>query len=134
MQQDEETLNPYEELNDMNMDDENSIIPDYYIDRPPTPEYKPKEKGLDITTQIESYEPELFDFLLEIEPVLQVIVGKITEQARIELIEEDEMEALRMHKAVYAKKRNAELMVTQRMEAAFQRRKEEKVKNINLYI
>jgi hypothetical protein len=103
-------------------------VPDYYIDRPPTPEYKPKERGLDVATQIVA--EELFDYTLEVEPLLQVIVGRTTEQARIELIEEDEKEALRVHKTHYEKKRNAELMVTQRMEAAFIRRKEEKVINI----
>ena len=91
-------MNPYEELTDIPPDDESDIIPDFYIDRPPTPEYKPKEKGLNVATQIDSYEPELFDFLLEVEPVLQVIVGRITEQARIELIEEDERDALKLHK------------------------------------
>jgi hypothetical protein len=32
-----------------------------------------------VATQIEHYEPELFDFLLEVEPVLQVIVGRTIE-------------------------------------------------------
>ena len=36
----------------------------------PTPEYKPLPKGIDVETQIESYEPDLFDYILEVEPVL----------------------------------------------------------------
>lgn len=45
----------------------------------------------------------------------------------MELIEESEREELRIQKAAFEKKRNAELMVTQRMEAAYVRRKEERV-------
>lgn len=50
------------------MDDEGELIPDYYIDRPPTPEFKPLEKGKDISTQIEDW--ELYDFEIEVVPVL----------------------------------------------------------------
>lgn len=39
-------------------------------------------------------DPDLFDFDSEIEPVLQVIVGKTLEHARIEVIEEYEKEIL----------------------------------------
>ncbi|CAD8109707.1 unnamed protein product [Paramecium sonneborni] len=119
----------YEELTDL-PDDESKIKPDYYIDRPPTPEYKPLPKGRDVETQIESYEPDLFDYILEVEPVLQVLVGKSVEQARMELIEELEREELRIQKAAFEKKRNAELMVTQRMEAAYVRRKEERERRV----
>ena len=41
-----------------------------------------------MATQIEDY--ELFDFVLEVEPILQVLVGKTLEQAQTELREEDE--------------------------------------------
>ncbi|CAD8193463.1 unnamed protein product [Paramecium pentaurelia] len=119
----------YEDLTDL-PDDESKIKPDYYIDRPPTPEYKPLPKGIDVETQIESYEPDLFDYILEVEPVLQVLVGKSVEQARMELIEELEREELQIQKAAFEKKRNAELMVTQRMEAAYVRRKEERERRV----
>jgi len=46
------------------------------------------EPGVDVATQIEDY--ELFDFVLEVEPILQVLVGKTLEQAQTELREEDE--------------------------------------------
>ena len=68
------------------------IIFIYY--QQPTPEYKPIEKGIDVATQIGSFEPELFDYILEVEAVLQVIVGKTMQEARMELIEEDEFLAL----------------------------------------
>ena len=35
-------MNMYEELTDIPPDDEKSILPDFYIDKPPTPIYKPK--------------------------------------------------------------------------------------------
>lgn len=46
----------------------------------------------------------------------------------MELIEEFEKEEFKKHKAQYEIKRNAELMVTQRMEAAYLRREEEKAR------
>ena len=100
----------------------------------PTPEYKPLPKGVDVATQIEAYEPDLFDQILEVEPVLQVLVGKSVEQARMELIEELERQELLIQKAAFEKKRNAELMVTQRVEAAYVRRKEERVTLSNYYL
>ncbi|KAL4465527.1 hypothetical protein ABPG72_001630 [Tetrahymena utriculariae] len=106
------------------IEDENEIEPDFYVDRPPTPEFKPKERGIDVSTQI--VDTELFDFQLEVEPILQVLVGKTVDQARMELIEEYEQAELKKHKAQFEIKRNAELMVTQRMEAAYIRRQEEK--------
>ena len=59
--------------------------------------------------------------------MLQVLVGKSIEQARMELYEESEAIELKQHKARFEKKRNAELMTTQRMEAAYIRRKDERV-------
>lgn len=58
--------------------------------------------------------------------MLQVIVGKTLLQAQMELIEEEERATLKQNRQIFEKKRNAELMVTQRMEAAYNRRKEER--------
>ena len=66
--------------------DERLIEPDFYIDRPPTPEFIPNPSGLDKETQIEDH--ELFDFELEVEPILEVLVGKALEAGRIEALEE----------------------------------------------
>ena len=51
-----------------------------------------------MSTQIEDY--ELFDFILEVEPVLQVLVGKTLEQAQTELREEDEKIEEMRHKVL----------------------------------
>lgn len=56
----------------------------------PTPEYVPLPKGRDEGTQIEKW--ELLDYDNEVEPVLQVLVGRTLSQSRIELIENWEKE------------------------------------------
>jgi hypothetical protein len=40
---------------------------------------------------------ELFDFDTEVEPLLEVLVGKVLEQALCEVLEEEELEAMRQH-------------------------------------
>jgi hypothetical protein len=68
---------------------------------------------------------DLFDFELEAEPVLQVLVGKALELAQIEAIEAFEKTELDKHKRLFLQIKEAELMETQRMEAARKRRIEE---------
>lgn len=72
------------------MVDEDQLEPDYYIDRPPSPIYIPNPDGEIKSTQIEDRDPDLFDFNLEVEPILQVLVGKALEHAQIECIEDYE--------------------------------------------
>ncbi|EGR33079.1 radial spoke head protein, putative, partial [Ichthyophthirius multifiliis] len=115
--------NKYEEITDIPLVDEKEIQPDYYQDKAPTPEFKPKEKGKEVFTQIE--DNELFDFILEVEPVLQVLVGKSVGQAIMELMEEFEMAESQKTKMMIQMRKNAELMVVQRMDAAYQRRQQE---------
>lgn len=64
----------------------------------PTPDFKPLPPGVDVATQIDDL--ELFDFQLEVEPILQVLVGKTVEQAQIELREEDERIEETKHKVI----------------------------------
>lgn len=49
---------------------------------------------------------------MEVEPILQVLVGKALEQARIEVIEQYENQVLAKHNANYKQKREAMLMQT----------------------
>lgn len=102
---------------------EDDLEADYIIDRPPTPEFIPNKDGIDKETQV--IDSELFDFELEVEPILQVLVGKCCENARIEAIEEWEVDELDEHKRKYLQIKEAELMETQRMEAARNRRRRE---------
>ena len=62
---------------------------------------------------------------MEAEPVLQVLVGKALELAQIEAIEAFEKTELDKHKRLFLQIKEAELMETQRMEAARKRRMEE---------
>lgn len=80
------------------MINENDIEPDYFIDRAPDATYIPNEKGHEKATQIFDGDNDLFDFEQEVEPVLQVLVGKAIMHARIEAIEEYEAQLLKVHK------------------------------------
>ena len=87
--------------------------------------YIPEEEGTDQAIQVNNVDPDLFDFNLEVEPILQVLVGKALEQARIEVIEKHENALLAMHNARYKQTREAMLVQTQRVEARQQRRNDE---------
>jgi radial spoke head protein 3 len=71
------------------------------------------------------WDPELFDFNNEVEPILQVLVGKSIEHARIEVIEEYEGQVLAKHKRRFLQLKEAELMETQRLEEARARKSDE---------
>lgn len=72
-----------------------------------------KEKAI----QVANIDPGLWDYEIEVEPVLQVLCGKALEQARIEVIEEYEADCLANDKADFKRRKEAMLMQTQRMEA-----------------
>jgi hypothetical protein len=113
--------NKYERL-DNNPDEASTIQANYYyIDRPPTPEYMPLPPGIEKNTQIERYDWDLHDFDVEVEPILEVLVGRNLEQSRIELIEEWEDEQWRNHRREFEIRRNVELMKTQRMDKEYKR-------------
>lgn len=119
-----ENKNDWEELDDYdNMVDEKEIEPDYYVDKPPSPVFMENEKGVDVEVQVD--DKELFDFELEVEPILQVLIGKATENARVEVIEDWEKDQLLDHKKKFLIIKEAELMETQRMEAARNRKRRE---------
>jgi hypothetical protein len=67
----------------------------------------------------------LFDYENEVEPILQVLVGKSIEHARIEVIEELEAKLLARHKNTFLQLKEAELMETQRLEEARGRKNDE---------
>mmetsp|Transcript_63637 Transcript_63637/g.151817 ORF Transcript_63637/g.151817 Transcript_63637/m.151817 type:complete len:463 (-) Transcript_63637:151-1539(-) len=112
-----------EELTDRTVEFEAETQTDFLLDRPPSPLFMPAKIGVDIDTQIE--DGELFDFDVEVEPVLEVLVGKTLEQSMMEVLEEEELESLRRHQEDFEKRRNAELLEVQRIEAAEKRRQGE---------
>jgi hypothetical protein len=107
------------------MVDEYDIEPDYYIDRPPDAILIPNPEGEVKTTQIFDGDPDLFDYENEVEPILQVLVGKSIEHARIEVIEQYENLELQKHKRRFLQIKEAELMETQRLEEARARKNDE---------
>jgi hypothetical protein len=72
----------------------------------------PNPEGDNKYTQIWEGDPFLFDYENEVEPILQVLVGKSVESARIEVIEEYEADVLNKHKAQFKQIKEAELMET----------------------
>ncbi len=59
------------------------------------------------------------------EPILQVLVGKAIEHARIEVIESYENQVIVKHKKRFLQLKEAELMETQRLEEARSRKNDE---------
>jgi hypothetical protein len=109
------------------MVDEMDIEPDFYIDKADPAVFVPDDAGHDKATYLnDRTDPDLFDYELEVEPILQVLVGKSLEHARIEVIEEYEAVELEKMRVVYKKQREAMLLKTQQMEAHFERQNEEK--------
>ena len=80
-------------------------------DLPPQAPYIPRKTGVDATTQIDP-EDNLFKFDLEVEPILEVLVGKTLEQSLLEVQEEEELSHLRARKeALYAEKAQEEARI-----------------------
>lgn len=103
-----QNYNLWEELSDyQNMIDEDAIEPDFFVDTAPAAVFIPNEKGLDKYTQIYDRDPFLFDYESEVEPILQVLVGKSIEHARIEVIEEYEEKMLALHKKKFLQLKEA---------------------------
>ncbi|KAG7199091.1 hypothetical protein KM043_017986 [Ampulex compressa] len=97
---------------------------DYFLDRPPTPKYCPAKTGQDACTQIEP--GELFDYDTEVQPILEVLVGKTIEQALIEVLEEEEIATLKEQQRKFLELRAAEKMEQRRLEEQERRIREEK--------
>lgn len=81
---------------------------DTFLPEPPVKEYYtrnlPKKSGVDVSTQIEP-EDQLFNFDLEVEPLLNVLISKTLEVSLMEVEEEEELKAIRADKARYIQER-----------------------------
>ncbi|OMJ88367.1 hypothetical protein SteCoe_9683 [Stentor coeruleus] len=69
---------------------------DAFIPKPPDPKFIPKKTGRDACTQIE--DGDLFNFNIEVQPILNVLTNKTLEQALLEVEEESEMMAMNQFK------------------------------------
>lgn len=119
--------NLVEELSDFeNQVEQEQLENDFFVDMAPAAIFVPRREGDDKTTQMnDRADPDLFDFDVEILPILQVLVGKALELARIEVLEEDENMMLARAKAKFQQMKEAELMNTQRVEASRFRKNDE---------
>ncbi|XP_060067741.1 radial spoke head protein 3 homolog B-like [Ylistrum balloti] len=113
-----------EELSDRVEEADVEVQTDAFLDRPPSPMFVPAKTGLDIATQI--LDGDLFDFDVEVKPILEVLVGKTVEQALLEVMEEEELANLRSQQRAFEELRNAELVEQQRLEEQERRHREEK--------
>jgi hypothetical protein len=117
-----------EELTDRPIEVDTDTQTDAFMDQLPAPIFIPMKTGIDAETQVE--DGELFDFDAEVEPILEVLVGKTLEQSMMEVMEEEELANMRAHQEHFEQIRNAELAETQRLEEAEKRRFEEKERRV----
>jgi len=117
-----------EELTDCIEESEVTCQTDLFLDRPPTPLFKPAKIGSDIATQI--LPGDLFNFDLEVKPILEVIVGKTVEQSLLEVMEEEELENLREQQRKFHEARKREQLATQRLEEQERRLTDERERRI----
>ena len=97
-----------------------------YIDLPQIPLFKPEKRGEDAGTQIEK--GELFDFDEEVEPIINVLTYKTLEEARMEVLEEEEIKEMKRQMQDFEKVRNRELEIVQKLECQTIRKEEEKLR------
>ena len=76
---------------------EEGVATEFYLDRPPVPLFQPKMPAKENCkfTQIYDEDPELFDFDKELEPMLNVLISKTLEQARMMVLEEEELRIMK---------------------------------------
>jgi len=101
---------------------------DPFLDYPSAPLFEPKLSGPSIATQIE--EGDLFDFDREVEPILEVLIGKTIEQSLMEVLEEEELRAYAAYKSEFEQKRNVEIAKCQQLEEEERRKLEEKERRL----
>ncbi|XP_034435361.1 radial spoke head protein 3 homolog B-like [Hippoglossus hippoglossus] len=117
-----------EELSNVIVATEIECQTDAFLDRPASPLFIPAKSGEDVATQIE--EEELFDFDREVQPVVEVLVGKTIEQSLLEVMEEEELACLMAQQRAFHELRNIHLADVQRLQEKERRHSEEKERRI----
>lgn len=117
-----------EEITDRPIEQEAETQTLPFMDRPASPLFVRAKIGFDVETQIES--GDLFDFDLEVEPILEVLVGKTIHVSMLELMQEEELEAIRLQQEEFETIRNIEMAEVQRLEAQLKRNAEERERRI----
>jgi len=113
-----------EELSDRIEEVDVDVQTDAFLDRPPSPLFIPAKTGTDKETQI--FAGDLFDFDIEVKPILEVLIGKTIEQSLLEVMEEEELANLRRQQREFEEIRNTEKVEQQRLEEQERRLREEK--------
>jgi hypothetical protein len=124
-----QTDNYLEELSDRNPEVDMETQTDALLDLHPPILFIPMPSGIDASTQIEN--GDLFDFDLEVEPILEVLVGKTLEIGLLETLEENELRDIRQRQEIFEQARNAELAEVQRLEAEAKRKYAEKQRRLD---
>jgi hypothetical protein len=129
MHMDIQTDNYLEELSDRFVEKDISTQTDALTDLHPAPLFVPMSSGLDTSTQIDN--GDLFDFDLEVQPILDVLIGKTLEISVLEVMEEYELEQIQARRETFEQVRNAEVAEVQRLEAEAKRKHGEKQRRID---
>lgn len=88
---------------------------DLYLNLVPEAPFIPTKNGIDASTHIE--EGDLFDFDVEVEPILDTLISVTVQHALEEVIHEEQMADLRREKERYLAIREAEMAELRRLEA-----------------
>eukprot|EP00614_Pseudopedinella_elastica_P025214 CAMPEP_0172626526 /NCGR_PEP_ID=MMETSP1068-20121228/150747_1 /TAXON_ID=35684 /ORGANISM="Pseudopedinella elastica, Strain CCMP716" /LENGTH=367 /DNA_ID=CAMNT_0013436159 /DNA_START=184 /DNA_END=1287 /DNA_ORIENTATION=+ len=118
-----------EELSDRPVEVDRDTQTEAYLDRPPSPLFVPAKSGQDAASQVDV--AEIFDFNAEVAPILEVLVGKTLQTSMLEVMEEEELAAIRRRQDEFEEERNAELMEVQRLEAEAARKFAEKKRRVH---
>ena len=89
---------------------------EFVVNRPPTPHTMPQKKGVSKKTLVEDNELFLFDD--EAEPILSVLCGKTLEIARMEVLQEEELNEMKRQQNTYANLQKNEDSEIRKMEEA----------------
>lgn len=111
------------EIDDRPIEEDTATAAETYIQRPPTPHFVPDEPGIDVATQVG--ENDLFNFDVEVRPMIKVIVQHTLLRALAEVHEEAEVENIQKHRDRFEVERNTILAELQRLEAKAQRKFDE---------
>jgi len=96
---------------------------EFKIERPPTPHKMPLVMGVSKKTLVEDNELFLFDD--EVEPILSVLCGKTLEVARMEVLEEEELDEMKRQQEQFAQLQDHEDKEIRKMEEAESKRLED---------
>lgn len=106
---------------------------DLFLHRPPSPPFIAGKTGKDVETEIKV--GELFDFEMEVQPILEILIGKTIEEGLIEVMHEEELFDIKQQQQKYLEIREAELAELKRLEERekrYQIEKELRIKENNL--